>query len=298
MVEHVEVCWLRDGTTLKDSLKELLGSSGQLIKKFFSSKEQSSPVRARDVVRLPLALVNHMEINPCFEGPTVKVLAETEDYLVLHKPPFLHCHPLSYSDKDTLLNFLVVENRWAPLLVNRENYDRGLLFRLDYETSGVVVLAKTIAFQRTIRGQFETAMKRKFYWAIVEGDFAQEGHWTHYLRPTGQKGLKQRVSDAPGGEGVEGTLSVLKVSSRQGKSLVLVKLKTGLRHQIRAQLAHLGFPILGDELYGGSQAERLFLHALRYEFSQTAEDADAELFGVFFDLNSALQVSHDMLGRL
>ncbi len=297
MVEHVEVCWLCDGATLKDSLKELLGSSGQLIKKFFSSKEQSYPVLARDVVRLPLAFVNHMEINPCFEGPSVQILAETADFLVLHKPPFLHCHPLSYSDKDTLLNFLVVENRWAPLMVNRENYDRGLLYRLDYETSGVVVLAKTTAYQRTMREHFDTAMKRKFYWAIVEGDFSREGRWTHFFRSTGHKGVKQRVSDAPDAEGLEGTLSVLKVSSGQGKSLVLVKLKTGLRHQIRAQLAHLGFPILGDELYGGRKAERLFLHALRYEFSETVEDPDAELFGVFFDLNSALQVSHDMLGR-
>ncbi len=297
MVDFVELCWLQDRPSLKDSLKELLGSSGQLIKKHFSSKELGRPVRAREVSRLPLAFVNHLEINPAFEGPQVRVLGETDDFLVLHKPPYLHCHPLSYSDKDTLLNFLVVENHWAPVLVNRENYDRGLLYRLDFETSGVMVAAKTSAYHRTMRAHFATSMKRKFYWAIVDGDFVREGAWTHFFRPTGVGGAKQKVEDASSEHALEGTLTVLKVSSHQGKSLLLVKLQTGLRHQIRAQLAHLGSPILGDELYGGARAERLFLHALRYEFSETVEDPDAELFGVFFDLNSALQVSHDMFGR-
>jgi 23S rRNA pseudouridine1911/1915/1917 synthase len=297
MAEHVELSWLRDGATLKDTLKEMLGSSGQLIKRHFSSKEQGRPVRARDVARLPLALVNHLQINPVYAGPPVRIIGETADILVLHKPPFVHCHPLSYDDKDTLLNFLVAENRWGPLLVNRENYDRGLLYRLDYETSGVIVLAKSAGYLRYMREHFDAAVKRKFYWAIVDGDFDREGRWTHYFRPTGQKGVKQKVTDASLDGELEGTLSVLRLSTNQGTSLVLVNLKTGIRHQIRAQLAHLGFPIRGDELYGGRKAERLYLHAFRYEFSETVEDPAAELFNVLFDLNRALQMSHDVLGR-
>ena len=91
-------------------------------------------------------------------------------------------------------------------------------------------------------------------------------------------------------------MSVFKISVGKGVSLVLVNLKTGLRHQIRAQLSFLGFPILGDELYGGRKAERVFLHALRYEFSDIVEDSNAELFNIFFDLNRALQMTHDMIG--
>lgn len=297
MTELIEFSWLKDESNLKEALKTTLGASGQLIKRHFSSKEQARPVKAKEVVRLPLSFVNHMKINPSYEGPAVKILLETDDIVVLHKPAGVHCHPLSYEDKDTLLNFLVTQNKWEALNVNSDHYDRGLMYRLDYETSGLMVLAKSDAYLKFMRENFDSAMKRKFYWAIVEGEFDQEGRWTHYFKSTGLKGVKQKVFDDEKDESFEGTLSVLKVSSKEGKSLVLVNLKTGLRHQIRAQLSHLGFPILGDELYGGKKAERLYLHALRYEFSETVEDMNADLFDLFFDLNSCLQMSHDMLGR-
>lgn len=297
MSSHVEFSWIGDEGTLKEALKNTLGSSGQLIKRYFSSKEQSRPIRARDVSRLPLSFVNHMQINPEYKGPEVMILSETPDYIVLHKPAYVHCHPLAYEDQDTLLNYLVSVGKWESLLVNTSHYDRGLLYRLDYETSGVMVLAKNENFLKSMRENFSTSMKRKFYWAIVEGDFTQEGRWTHHFKSFGAKGVKQKVSDLAQEESLEGTLAVLKVSFKNDKSLLLVNLKTGLRHQIRAQLSHLGFPILGDELYGGKKADRLYLHALRYEFFDVVEDPHAELFDVFFDLNSALQVGHDMLGR-
>ena len=297
MTPVIEFSWLHDESSLKEALKFTLGSSGQQIKKYFSSKEQARPVKARDIYRLPISLVNHMQINPEYQGPPVTIIMENEDIIVLHKPPFVHCHPHSYEDKDTLLNYLVSVNKWDSLLVNSESYDRGLLYRLDFETSGVIVLIKNEKYFRFMRENFDTTIKRKFYWAIVEGDFDKEGRWVHYFKSTGHKGVKQKVSDLELEEGHEGTLSVLKIMSDGDKSLLLVNLKTGLRHQIRAQLSFLGFPILGDELYGGRKAERLFLHALRYEFSVAVEDVNAELFDIFFDLNRALQMGHDMLGR-
>lgn len=297
MAEFVEFCWLQDDFTFKEALQKTLGSSGQLIKKFYSSKEQDRKLKAREVVRLPLNLVNHLKINPIYNGPEVKIILETEDLIVLHKPPFVHSHPLTYADQNTLVNFLVSKNKWAPVNINESNYDRGLLYRLDYETSGVIVFAKSEKYLTHMRSHFDVAMKRKFYWAIVEGKFNKEGRWVHYFKSTGHKGIKQKVYDSEVEDSQEGVLSVLKVSENLDKSLVLVNLKTGLRHQIRAQLSHLGFPILGDELYGGRKADRLFLHALRYEFSQIAEDSEAELFHLFFDLNGCLQMSHDVLGR-
>ena len=294
-MKSIEFSWLQDESSLKEALKKTLGCSGQLIKRHYSSKEQDRAVRKKEVVALPLDLVNHLLINPEYQGPEVRILGETSDFLILHKPPGVHCHPLRYQDTDTLLNFLVSIKKWDALSINTTQYDRGLLYRLDYETSGVMVLAKNEKALTSIRESFNTSMKRKFYWAVVEGDFDQEGLWTHHFKATGQKGVKQKVSDFASELSQEATLAVKKVCSQDGLSLVLVNLKTGLRHQIRAQLAHLGFPILGDELYGGRKAERLYLHALRYEFTETVEDSNPELFQVLFDLNSALQMSHDML---
>lgn len=296
-MESLEFSWLHDESNLKDALKSTLGSSGQLIKKYFSSKELARSVKRKEVARLPLTFVNHGKINPSYVGPEITILTETNEILVLHKPPGIHCHPLAYDDKNTLLNFLVSKNKWEAIHVNQDHYDRGLMYRLDFETSGVIVLAKSDKYLRFMRENFDSAMKKKFYWAIVEGDFNREGRWVHYFKSTGHKGVKQKVSEYQMEDSFEGIFSVLKVRTNLGKSLLLVNLKTGLRHQIRAQLSHLGFPILGDELYGGKKAERIFLHAFRYEFSEIVEDPDAELFNIFFDLNGTLQMSHDMLGR-
>jgi 23S rRNA pseudouridine1911/1915/1917 synthase len=294
-MDFIEFCWLNDWPLFKTALQETLGSSGQLLKKHFSSKDLARSIRKKEVIRLPIDLTNHMSINPQFVGPSPIILKETADYLVLHKPAGVHTHPHCYSDQDTLLNFLAQNSHWKALEVNKANYDRGLLYRLDYETSGIMLVAKSEEYFSEMRSNFKVAMKSKFYWAIVEGDFDQEGLWTHYFKGTSAKGSKQRVEASRIPESDEGSLEVRKVMSSGNKSLVLVNLNSGLRHQIRAQLSFLGFPILGDELYGGSKAERLFLHAWRYEWNEIEEDNSPDLFDRFFDLNSGLQVSHDML---
>ncbi len=295
-METVDFQWLHDEKSTKEALQATLNCSGQLIKKHFNSKEQTRPIRARDQIRLPLDFVNHMRINPVFEGPSPLILKETSNYLALPKPACIHCHPLVYSDRDTLLNFLTQIQHWPALNINQNQYDRGLLYRLDFETSGVILLAKNEEFLSKMRMGFSTLMKRKFYWAIVDGNFNREGEWTHYFRASGEKGSKQLVSDSANRDSQEGILSVKKVMESQGKSLVLINLKHGLRHQIRAQLSHLGFPLLGDVLYGGKKNERLFLHALRYEWSEALEDHHADLFHLFFDLDRGLEMSHDMFG--
>ncbi len=293
-MNKVEFQWLLDQPSLKEGLQGVLSCSGQLLKKNFSNKELDRSIRAKDISALPLDLVNHLRINPEFVGSAPHIISESDDFLVLHKPASIHCHPLIYSDQNTLLNFLASQKKWEALTINQTQYDRGLLYRLDYETSGVVVLAKKEKLYQEIRESFSVMMKKKYYWAIVKGNFTHEGAWTHSLKPMGQKGSKQRVTDWPENGSSEGTLTVTKLLHAGDYTLVLVDLKSGLRHQIRAQLSHLGFPIVGDELYGGDVADRLYLHALRYEGHFVAEDSQAELFERFFDLNRALQMSHDV----
>jgi 23S rRNA pseudouridine1911/1915/1917 synthase len=295
-MDHIEFQWLHDEGSRKEALQSLLACSGQLLKKFYSSSELQKSIRAKDTLKLPLDLVNHLKINPIYDGPEVKILHETSDYLAVHKPDEIHVHPLKYSDTNTVLNFLAREGKFEALKINLENYDRGLIYRLDFETSGILILAKTASFHSQMRHNFQSEMKRKLYLTVVEGDFNQEGNWTHYFKASMAKGSKQKVLDVEVNDCQKGSLSVKKIMCVKNKSLLLVELKTGLRHQIRAQLAHLGFPILGDELYGGSKSERLFLHAWRYEWSESVEDNGPELFGLFFDLNSAFKMCHDVLG--
>ena len=284
-MEFVEFQWLEDGPTKKEALQAILKCSGQLLKKHFTSKELQKNIRAKELTRLPLDFVNNLKINPTFKGPRPSIIKETSRYLALHKPPGVHGHPLCYSDQDTLLNYLTEEGKNEALNVNTEHYDRGLLYRLDYETSGVILLAKDESYFQSIRNEFKDKMKKKLYLVIVHGDFNQEGTWTHYFRATGVKGAVQKVSDHILSDTQEGNLKVKKLHFKDEKSLLLVSLQTGLRHQIRAQLSHLGFPIFGDELYGGRAASRLFLHAWKYEWDEIVTDPNAEEFEKYFDLS-------------
>lgn len=290
----VEFCWLIDQISLKGALQDLLGCSGQLLKKNFSSKELLIPIRAQRPYRLPLNLVNHKKINPIYLGPDASVLAEQENYLVIHKPANIHSHPHEYSDKNTILNFLTTTPFAKYLEVNPENYDRGLLYRLDFETSGLLLMAKSTSYYDQIRVNFNQLMKSKYYLAVVDGEFNKDGFHQHSFKAIGEKGSKQKVLPAYERGDALGELEVRLVDYQEGKSLLLVNLHSGLRHQIRAQLAYLGFPILGDTLYGGHKAQRLFLHAYRYEFESIEEDRKAELFDSFFDLNRCFQMCHDM----
>ena len=102
-------------------------------------------------------------------------------------------------------------------------------------------------------------------------------------------------------ETMEGKILIKKIhyNSEKNCSLLMVKLKTGLRHQIRAQLSYLGYPILGDELYGGSSSLRIFLHAFYYEIPLKegviikGKARNAYLFDKFFNLDRFFEVIKD-----
>jgi 23S rRNA-/tRNA-specific pseudouridylate synthase len=101
----------------------------------------------------------------------------------------------------------------------------------------------------------------------VEGECKLEGSFTHYFSSKDIKGKRVTVSDYESkGDKGELALKALSYNPATNTTLMEVDLKTGLRHQIRAQLAHLGYPLKGDVFYGGKEANRLYLHALNYQF--------------------------------
>src|SRR5690606_30364515 len=138
----------------------------------------------------------------------------------VHKPPGVHCHPLRYSDQDTILNFLAQEKKWKGLDINAGSYDRGLLYRLDYETYGVLIIDKREGIFKKLREDFHSTMKRKLYWAVVDGSFEEEGEFIHHFRATGVKGSKQRVSDLPHPDSEEGTIRLRRIQELNGKTLL------------------------------------------------------------------------------
>ena len=191
--------------------------------------------------------------------PKFRIVAETEDYLVVDKPPFLLIHPSKPDGTPTL---------WAALrevlafeLVNGGQV--SIVNRLDRETSGLVLIAKNRVTARRFGQAMERRLIEKEYLAIVFGWPAWET--TSLDAPLARQGehgpstiwLKQTIhkKGAP-------AVTDFRVETRfvrQGKQFAIVRAipRTGRTHQIRVHLAHLGHAIVGDKIYGPN--EKLYL---------------------------------------
>jgi 23S rRNA pseudouridine1911/1915/1917 synthase len=128
----------------------------------------------------------------------------------------------------------------------------GLLHRLDRPVSGIILFAKTSKGASRLSEQFRNNKVKKIYHAIALGRLEKEsGTLINYLKKNEKINKAEIVGE---GEGQLSELSYETVSSRGKYSLLKIKIKTGRFHQIRAQLAAIGHPILGDVKYYGAQA--------------------------------------------
>jgi 23S rRNA pseudouridine955/2504/2580 synthase len=182
------------------------------------------------------------------------------DLIVFDKPSGLPVHPGSRTSDnlDDLLALLVDEGGERPRLVHR----------LDRETSGVILAARTRAVAAKLGRAFETRAVAKTYLAVVEGvPEGTEGRISLALAPreTAKGGRMVVVAaDAPDASPAETEWRLLASAADRGSALLELHPATGRRHQLRAHLAAIGHPILGDGLYGRrGAASRLMLHARR-----------------------------------
>lgn len=298
-MDSIELCLLQSEESLESFLSSYLKLSKNKIKNSQLPKNYlQKALRAKDLLKLPIDLINQNHINPNYHGPEVEVLFQNNELIALNKPSSIHSHPLRYNESDNLLSFLRSRNFNSFLNVNTTNYDRGLLHRLDFETSGVILLTseQSLYDEARINSDF---LKRKEYLCIVTGDFNQNGNWIHCLKSSGEKGSMQIVV-ADSDQIAELSAEKIYYDKQSNSSLVRVLLKSGLRHQIRVQLSHLGHPIVGDVLYGGIKADRLYLHSYSYEMvwnnkTYQFQAKRAALFLDFLNLNGSLEVLGDQL---
>lgn len=251
-------------SSVEEFLRINFHTSSSRLKKYFDKSFLNRSLKKHAVLSLPLNFVNDGEINPEYTGPLIDIIYEDENFLVMNKPNNLFVHPLVYEEKNNCLSFLRSHN-YTCLNINTKNYDRGLLYRLDFETSGVLVYMKNDELYKYMRGHFKKIAKEKKYLCRVEGECCLEGAYVHYFSSRDLKGKRITVSNnKEKGERGELVLKPIEYDTETATTLMEIDLKSGLRHQIRAQLSHLGFPLRGDFLYGGKEANRLYLHALNY----------------------------------
>jgi 23S rRNA pseudouridine1911/1915/1917 synthase len=206
---------------------------------------------------------------PAAELP-LRVLVETPRAVAVDKPPGVATHPLREGEGGTLAN--AVAARFPECAeASPSPREGGAVQRLDLETSGVVLFARDRAAWELLHAELAARRVEKVYLAIVAGRLASGGTTSV---PLAQRGARVvAVPDperAPKGTGRprEAVTHFEPVRPLPGHTVVEVRIETGVMHQIRAHLAHLGHPVAGDVAYGGAAAAvpglaRHALHAHR-----------------------------------
>ncbi len=179
------------------------------------------------------------------------LIFEDEHLLVVNKPPGLSTHsPAPFAGEGIYEWLRHREPRWAAL---------AIIHRLDKETSGVMVFGKTAVANRSLTDQFTARGVRKIYRLLTEHPLPEKNFTAD---STIARAGNKYISD-PAGKTGERAVTEFSALGRDdaGRFLLEARPLTGRTHQIRAQAAAAGFPILGDVLYGGAKAQRVCLHA-------------------------------------
>lgn len=212
-------------------------------------------------------------------APKLNIVYEDENILLVDKRPGLAVHPHDGAEYgrtliDHIQSYLYQKREWRPREENA--FTPALCNRIDRNTGGIVIAAKTAEALRVMNQKVKDRELDKRYLAIVEGTpTPKEGSLKGYLFKDAKKN-RVFVTDTPqpGSKTCQTNYRVL--ASREGLSLVECELITGRTHQIRAQFAHAGHPLLGDGKYGkldkrfDRNYQALYSYKLRFAFTTDA----------------------------
>lgn len=228
-----------------------------------------APARPKDFVRpgdrIQISEPPPEKIDSLPEAIPLDVLYEDEELIVINKPAGLVVHPGAGQREHTLVNALLYH---FPKLSGIGGKERpGIVHRLDKETSGCMVVAKTDEAHRGLAGQFAERVVDKTYLALVAGKLRKSAGTIEEKIGRHPVHRKRMAVGTRRGRPAKTEYRVLGSSDKV--SLIECKLHSGRTHQIRVHLHHLGHPVLGDKVYGGKFANsfpRQMLHAWKLGF--------------------------------
>ncbi len=232
----------------------------------------------------------------------LEIIYQDENFLVINKPAGLISHPSPTHPKETLINILL--NSFPEIKnVGDDKIRPGIVHRLDKEASGLLAIAKTQQAFAHLKKQFQNRLVEKEYLVLVCGKVKDEkGEIALPIGRLPKRGYKMTAGYFPKAKPARTEYEVVKyfeasaesaeanftprIYSRknpqsfakadQNYTLLRVKTKTGRTHQIRVHLKSLGYPVVGDKVYGSKKQEkkdlkRLFLHCYKLSFMDLAD---------------------------
>jgi 23S rRNA pseudouridine1911/1915/1917 synthase len=208
------------------------------------------------------------------ENIPLKIFYEDNDLMVVDKPAGLTVHPAPGHYTHTLVNAVLAH---VPELDTEETDRPGIVHRLDKDTSGLIIIAKNRAAHMKLADQFKSRTVVKTYQALVQGHLSPE---EGIIDASIGRDPRDRKRMAIIARGREARTEYKVIQYLHNYTLLEVKPKTGRTHQIRVHLSAIGFPIVGDPVYGAKSEflSRQFLHAhkLVFRLPSTGEQKEFE----------------------
>ncbi len=198
------------------------------------------------------------------EDLPIKIIFEDESVAVIEKPVGMVVHPGAGNRTGTLVNALL--GRALKLSSVGGSFRPGIVHRLDKDTSGLLVIAKTNTAHKKLQTQFSDRSLTRTYVALVEGIVEyEEGRILKSIGRHPKMRERMAVSELESAREADTRYRVVKRYKQY--TLLEVNLKTGRTHQIRVHMQHLGHPVVGDPTYGTiREGIRLCLHAAKIRF--------------------------------
>lgn len=256
-------------------------------------RQRKSSYRLKENDTLQGSVAGKPEIDVLPEHINFPVLYEDDALLLISKPPGLIVHPGSGNHHGTLVNGLVHHCR--SIAEVGDSLRPGIVHRLDKDTSGIMVVAKTENVHRLLVDSFKNRQLHKEYLAVLHGVLKEKTG--RIVAPIGRHPVQRQKMAIRQSEGRHAVTSWQVIEEFGGAfSLVKVTIETGRTHQIRVHMAHLGCPVVGDTVYGAGKDNHAFprqlLHAYRLIFrhplTTTLLDTTAEIWPDFSEILNGL----------
>ena len=282
-----------------------------------ASRRQARELIAQSLVRVngrvlhkgeTVAPNDRVDVERAGDGPALKpnpdlplaVLLEDPSMLIVDKPGLLPCHPIRRDERATLMNAVVARfpETAGP---GDKPLEGGLVHRLDNGTSGALIIARNPAAFAWLRSAIRGGRIEREYTAMISGQAREPMELTaaiaHHPKNHRKMVVVHEAAAQIRGAARPASTIVEPIRRLALCTLVRVKPKSGTRHQIRVHLADAGFPLIGDELYGGPpladlKPGRFFLHLSRIRMQSPAS---GEQVTIEAPLPADLQ---DLLARL